>query len=106
MKPSKRRASTSAEGEPPALSTAAEPHLEIAFEDDRLFHDLLGSKDENLRAVERALGVRIVARGGALAITGDDVSRELAGRVLSQLYGLLERGIPSTAVTSSTRCES
>src|SRR4051794_7696417 len=57
-------------------------------------HELLGHNDEHLKTVERATGVRITTAGRKLTIAGDDVERELAGKVLTQLYGLLEKGYP------------
>ncbi|MGH7820819.1 MAG: PhoH family protein, partial [Candidatus Binatia bacterium] len=39
-------------------------------------------------------GVRITTNGRRLTIGGDTLDRELAGRVLTQLYGLLEKGYP------------
>jgi phosphate starvation-inducible PhoH-like protein len=67
-------------------------HLE--FQDHRLFHDLLGRQDEHVKAIEKALGVRIGVSGNSASISGDPVERELAGRVMTQLYGVLERGFP------------
>jgi phosphate starvation-inducible protein PhoH and related proteins len=67
-------------------------HLE--FQDHRLFHDLLGRQDEHVKVVEKALGVRVGVAGKAISISGDPVERELAGRVFTQLYGVLERGFP------------
>jgi phosphate starvation-inducible PhoH-like protein len=77
-----------------ALQAAQTPTLELHFTDDRLIHALFGNNDEHLRAIERALGVRIGTDGHSLLVTGDDVERELAGRVLTQLYTLLENGYP------------
>jgi len=68
--------------------------LELTFDDDRLLHELLGHNDEHLKTLERTLGVRITTAGHQLTVRGDAVERELAGRVLSQLYGLLEKGYP------------
>jgi phosphate starvation-inducible PhoH-like protein len=76
------------------LPTAASPNLELRFGDDALFHALLGHGDENLKTIERVAGVRIGTSPRALFISGDEVERELAGRVLTQLYGLLESGYP------------
>src|SRR5436190_10383615 len=67
-------------------------HLE--FQDHRLFHDLLGRQDEHVKFMEKHLGVRIGVAGKAISISGDQVERELAGRVMTQLYGVLERGFP------------
>jgi len=66
----------------------------LEFQDHRLFHELLGHHDEHLKTIERALGVRIGVSGKAVSISGDEPSRELAASVLTQLYGVLERGLP------------
>jgi phosphate starvation-inducible PhoH-like protein len=67
---------------------------QLQFDNHRFFHDLLGHQDEHLRGIERALGVKIAASGNALLITGDEEQRALAGRVATQLYGLLQNGYP------------
>jgi phosphate starvation-inducible protein PhoH and related proteins len=76
------------------LETATAPTAELHFHDDQLFHALLGHNDEHLKTIERVLGVRIGTSGHSLFITGDDVERELASRVFTQLYTLLESGYP------------
>jgi len=69
--------------------------LEVRFDDDQLFHDLLGQQDQNVKAVERSLGVRIGLGDHSLLINGgDELERDLARRVLTQLYGLLEADYP------------
>jgi phosphate starvation-inducible PhoH-like protein len=72
---------------------AAAP-TELQFGDPRLFRELLGHHDENVKLVERQLGVRIDVGENTLTLHGDPVETELAGRVLSQLYGLHEQGYP------------
>jgi phosphate starvation-inducible protein PhoH and related proteins len=67
---------------------------ELSFDDPRLGHDLAGHQNEHLKTLERLLGVRIGASGSSVRIQGDEVQRELAAKVLRQLYGLLERGYP------------
>ncbi|TMA76939.1 MAG: phosphate starvation-inducible protein PhoH [Deltaproteobacteria bacterium] len=67
---------------------------QLEFSDHRLFHELLGHHDEHLKTIERALSVRIGVSGKAVSISGDEPSRELAASVLTQLYGVLERGLP------------
>ncbi|MCC6847790.1 MAG: PhoH family protein [Deltaproteobacteria bacterium] len=76
-----------------ALATGPDV-VELEFQDHRLFHELLGRQDEHVKAIEKALGVRIGVAGKAVSIGGDPVDRELAGRVMTQLYGVLERGFP------------
>ncbi|MBI4516608.1 MAG: PhoH family protein [Deltaproteobacteria bacterium] len=75
-------------------TTAITPALELRFHDAQLFHALLGHNDEHLKVIERTLGVRIGTAGHTLAISGDSVACELAGRILTQLYGVLEQGYP------------
>jgi len=77
-----------------ASATAGEPSLELSFENHRLFEQLLGQHDDHLKAIERSLGVRIAVSGATLVISGDPVERELAGRVLAQLYAVVEKGYP------------
>jgi len=68
--------------------------LELQFDDHHRFHDLLGQHDEHIKSIERALGVRIGLGDRTLLISGDAIERELAGRVLTELYGLLEHDYP------------
>ena len=69
-------------------------NLEIQFADHHKFHDLLGHHDEHIKTVEKAIGVRIGLGDRTLIIEGDPVERELAGRVLKELYGLIEKDYP------------
>jgi len=69
--------------------------IEVRFDDDQLFRDLLGQQDQNIKAVERSVGVRIGLGDRSLLINGgDDLERDLARRVLVQLYTLLEAEYP------------
>jgi phosphate starvation-inducible PhoH-like protein len=76
------------------LGQTNEDTSSLQFENHRFFHDLLGHQDEHLRSIEKALGVKIAAAGTALLISGDAEQRALAGRVTTQLYGLLQNGYP------------
>ena len=67
---------------------------ELRFADTRLFRELLGQHDEHLKTLERQVGVRIDVADTTLTLHGDAVETELASRVLTQLYGLLESGYP------------
>ena len=73
-------------------SALAVPHL--AFNDPRLFRELLGNQDEHLKIAQRALGVKFRVHGTEMEIQGDQPESELAREVMRQLYGLLERGYP------------
>jgi phosphate starvation-inducible PhoH-like protein len=68
--------------------------LEVQFADHHRFHDLLGHHDETIKTIERTTGVRIGLGDRTLLIQGDAVERELAARVLKELYGLLEHDYP------------
>jgi phosphate starvation-inducible PhoH-like protein len=75
------------------VAQAAAP-LELHFGDPRLFRELLGQHDENVKLVERQVGVRVDVAENTLTLHGDPVETELAGRVFTQLYGLHEQGYP------------
>ena len=66
----------------------------LRFDDPRLFRELLGQHDEHLKTLERHVGIRIDVTDQTLSLAGDPLETELAGRVLVQLYGLLEQGYP------------
>lgn len=76
------------------IAAAEDQVLELSFENHHLFENLLGHHDEHLKVIERGLGVRVAVNGTTLLISGDPVERELAGRVLTQLYAVVEKGYP------------
>ncbi|HEX6199079.1 MAG TPA: PhoH family protein [Thermoanaerobaculia bacterium] len=53
---------------------------------------LFGTHDENLRRMEKAFGVEIVARGNELRVTGDPAGTRAVEHLLSQVRELAERG--------------
>lgn len=53
---------------------------------------LLGSADENLRALERVLAADIHARGNALTLSGEPADVALAERVISELIAIVANG--------------
>ncbi|MGE2690367.1 PhoH family protein [Mycolicibacterium pulveris] len=53
---------------------------------------LLGSADENLRALERILAADIHVRGNALTLSGEPADVALAERVISELMAIVARG--------------
>ena len=65
----------------------------LQFPDPTHFRALLGQHDEHVRLVERALGVRAIVGEGTITLEGDPVETELGGRVLEQLYGLIEKDL-------------
>jgi phosphate starvation-inducible PhoH-like protein len=50
---------------------------------------LFGSRDQNLRILREALGVRLIARGDTVLIDGSDDQVEQAGRVFQQLLQMV-----------------
>jgi phosphate starvation-inducible PhoH-like protein len=53
---------------------------------------LFGTRDENLRRIEKAFGVEVTARGNRAQIEGDSDQQAVVEHLLSQLSELLERG--------------
>jgi phosphate starvation-inducible PhoH-like protein len=76
------------------LAETAIAPVELRFQDARFFRELLGQHDEHVKLLERQLGARIDVGEQTLTLHGDPVETELAARVLTQLYGLLEQGYP------------
>ncbi len=61
-----------------------------------LIMGLLGSADENLRALERILPADLHVRGNAVTLTGEAADVALAERVLSELVAIVAAGQPLT----------
>jgi phosphate starvation-inducible protein PhoH and related proteins len=57
---------------------------------------LLGSADENLRALERILNADLHVRGNAVTISGEPADVALAERVISELVAIVGSGQPLT----------
>jgi phosphate starvation-inducible protein PhoH and related proteins len=57
---------------------------------------LLGSADENLRALERILNADLHVRGNAVTISGEPADVALAERVVSELVSIVASGQPLT----------
>jgi phosphate starvation-inducible PhoH-like protein len=67
---------------------------QLTFSDINLARQLFGEHNANLNRVADSVGVRIHARGNVVSIKGDAIAAALARNILSQLYGLLEKGHP------------
>jgi phosphate starvation-inducible PhoH-like protein len=67
---------------------------QLTFSDINLARQLFGEHNANLNRVADSVGVRIHARGNVVSIKGDAIAAALARNILSQLYGLLEKGYP------------
>jgi phosphate starvation-inducible PhoH-like protein len=57
---------------------------------------LLGSADENLRALERTLNADLHVRGNAVTLSGEPADVALAERVISELVAIVASGHPLT----------
>jgi phosphate starvation-inducible protein PhoH and related proteins len=56
--------------------------------------EVFGHYDENLKVLERELGVRVAARGAEITIQGDADREAFAAGLLAQLAGLVQGGYP------------
>ncbi len=65
---------------------------EIEFDDSRRLHELFGSHDANVRALEASLEVSVALTGNGVTIEGEHVQTELAALVLRELYDVAGRG--------------
>ncbi len=67
----------------------------LEFEDNALARQLFGPQETHLRLIAERFDLRIESRGNKVVITslGDDQAGvDLAGRVLTQLYGMIRAG--------------
>ena len=65
--------------------------LTLTLDDRNEAVQLFGNRDQHLRLIRDALGVRIIARGDTIQIDGEQPQVEQAERVFSQLRQLLHR---------------
>jgi phosphate starvation-inducible PhoH-like protein len=66
----------------------------IEFTDSRRLHELFGSHDRNVKALESVLEVHVSLTDTGVVLSGRAEHVELAGRVLSELYDLMGEGYP------------
>ena len=59
---------------------------------DEGIETVFGIRDQNLRRIEKAFGVKLSARGNELRIEGDEGNADAARHLFSELSALLERG--------------
>jgi phosphate starvation-inducible protein PhoH and related proteins len=77
----------------PEETTAPQDASRLEVEDNHQVRELCGEDRRNLKAIERALGVRVALRGNLLTITGPPPARELAESLIRQLVDLMTRGV-------------
>ncbi|HTX93458.1 MAG TPA: PhoH family protein [Mycobacterium sp.] len=78
-----------------ASSSSAQVRSSISVPPD-LVVGLLGSADENLRALERTLNADLHVRGNAVTISGEPADVAVAERVISELVAIVAGGQPLT----------
>lgn len=78
----------------PKSPVAAAPRSQLTFGDNTLAQALFGEHGQHLRIVGRALGVRLQVRGNQVTLEGPELEINLASRVLTQLYDILQSGYP------------
>jgi len=78
-----------------ALQASAQVRSSIDVPPD-LVVGLLGSADENLRALERILNANLHVRGNAVTISGEPADVALAERAISELTAIVAGGQPLT----------
>ena len=71
-----------------------EPIRRVTFEDVELTRMLFGEHNSHLQRIASALDLQINTRGGAVHISGDAIAAALAENILTQLYGLIQKGYP------------
>ncbi len=77
------------------MGDVSEARVILASQDEAIA--LAGSNDENLRLIEREVGVRIGARGTDLHVRGTREQVERAAELLAELRKLVAKGHPVTA---------
>lgn len=65
---------------------------ELEFEDNAIIKELYGQQNTNLKEVENLYGVKIHSRGGKLSFEGEDPEVQSAHKLLTEIYGLIEKG--------------
>jgi phosphate starvation-inducible PhoH-like protein len=66
----------------------------VTFDNNELARSLYGERNDNLRLIEKTLGITINIRGNDLILHGSLSELEMAENLLNQLYGLLREGYP------------
>jgi len=66
--------------------------IEVSFDEPGLVQKLYGPHDENLKRIEKELGIAFTVRGEMIRIQGEEHSVDLAYRLLEELYQILLKG--------------
>ncbi|SDE41725.1 phosphate starvation-inducible protein PhoH [Bhargavaea beijingensis] len=79
--------------------------VQLHVEDPNEAVMLLGISDQNMKLIEEEIGVRVLTRGGVIAIKGEEEPRGTAQELLSQLLRVIRKGININLRDVSTALE-
>ncbi|MCW1927084.1 PhoH family protein [Bhargavaea beijingensis] len=79
--------------------------VQLHVEDPNEAVMLLGISDQNMKLIEEEIGVRVLTRGGVIAIRGEEEPRGTAQELLSQLLRVIRKGININLRDVSTALE-
>ena len=86
---------------PQPAQSGDKARLEVIFDKPQLLGQVFGQYDQNLVAIENALGVYIAARGNKLQIEGEAESIARARDVLTGLYNRIVHGQEKSIAVNS-----
>ncbi|CCQ97381.1 phosphate starvation-induced protein [[Clostridium] ultunense Esp] len=69
--------------------TKVQEERQIYIEDNQLISQLFGKLDENIKIIEKELGVEVVLRDGNIVIKGDRLSAKLGERLIEKLAEII-----------------
>ncbi|MCF8053787.1 MAG: PhoH family protein [Deltaproteobacteria bacterium] len=76
------------------MATNGKMEASLTFDNNEYLQRLLGAHSGNVKLLETLAGVKIAVQGNRLYIVGEKISVLLAQSLLSQLYGIVEKGYP------------
>ena len=63
---------------------------QIIIEDSKIIAELFGKLDENIKIIEKELGIEIILREGKILLIGDELSTELGERLIEKLIEIIQ----------------
>ncbi len=76
------------------VKDGCETSVQISFEDNRLVQQLAGEQNNNLKAIEKQLEIKVHLRGNQFTVTGPREDVELGERLINELADLIRGGYP------------
>lgn len=73
---------------------ASQKIIHLKFDDNKAARDLFGSQDQNLKSLEKTLGLDIHVRGSDIKIAGEPSDVEVGEKVLNEIYQMIKKGYP------------